>query len=282
MISYDKPIADLIRVRRSWRSYRGEPVGNHEKELIRTFISGFDSPPLGSQVRFVFADAQGQGLGRVRGTYGVITGASSFLIGVLKPSEKGYVDYGYLFEAAILFITSLGLGSCWMGGTFDRTFFSDMAQPQGGEIIPAISPVGINAERRTFIDTMFVYTAGSRSRKPWSALYFKDGFDFALGEDGAGNLALPLEMVRLAPSSSNRQPWRVVLKDGVLHFYLTRTLGYEVLFRDVDLQRIDMGIAMFHFERTAFEQGLAGSWRIQDPGISPLPVRTEYVVSWIP
>jgi hypothetical protein len=65
------------------------------------------------------------------------------------------------------------------------------------------------------------------------------------------------------------------------HLYLSRTFGYGVLFRDADLQRIDMGIAMFHFERTALELGLKGSWHIQDPEISPLPSSTQYVVSWV-
>ena len=281
MISYEKPITDLIRIRRSWRSYREEPVKKDNKEKIRTFISGLDNPPFGSPVKFVFTDAGGQGLGRVRGTYGVVTGASSFLVGALKHSAKAFEDYGYLFEALILYITSLGLGTCWMGGTFNRTIFSDMAQLNEGEIIPTISPVGIIAQRRNLIDTMFVLTAGSRARKAWSSLFFKDAFNSPLGEDTAGPFALPLEMVRLGPSSSNRQPWRIVMNEQGFHFYLTRTFGYRVLFGDVDLQRIDMGIAMFHFERTAIDLGLQGSWRIQDPGLSPLPSVTEYVVSWV-
>ena len=281
MISFGKPITEIIRIRRSWRSYREEPVSKNNKEDIRTFISGLDNPPFGSQVRFVFADAGGQSLGRVRGTYGVVTGASSFLVGALKPSGKAFEDYGYLFEALILSITSLGLGTCWMGGTFDRTFFSDMAQLNEGEIIPTISPVGIIAQRRNLIDTMFVLTASSRARKAWSSLFFKDTFNSPLREDTAGPFALPLEMVRLAPSSSNRQPWRIVMNAQGFHFYLTRTFGYRILFGDTDLQRIDMGIAMFHFERTAIELGLQGSWRIQDPGLSFLPSMTEYVVSWV-
>jgi len=281
MISYNKPITDLIRTRRSWRSYREEPVRKDDKEYIRAFISGIEKPPFGSLVRFILADAPGQGFGRVRGTYGVITGASSFLVGVLKRSDMGFEDYGYLYEAVILFITSLGLGTCWMGGTFNRTLFSKRAQPQIAEIIPTISPVGIIAENRNLIDTMFVLTARSRARKPWASLFFKDSFSSPLGEDAAGPFALPLEMVRLAPSASNRQPWRIVMNEKGFHLYLSRTFGYGVLFRDIDLQRIDMGIAMFHFERTALELGLKGSWHIQDPGISPLPSSTQYVVSWV-
>jgi hypothetical protein len=281
MISYNKAITDLIRIRRSWRSYRQEPVKKDDKESIRAFISGIEKPPFGSQVRFILADAPGQGFGRVKGTYGVVTGASSFLVGVLKRSKMGFEDYGYPNEAAILYITSLGLGTCWLGGSLNRTLFSDMAHPQKEEMIPTISPVGIIAEKRNLIDAMFVLTVGSRTRKPWASLFFKDSFSSPLCEDTAGPFALPLEMVRLAPSASNRQPWRIVMNEKGFHLYLARTFGYGILFRDIDLQRIDMGIAMFHFERTALELGLKGSWHVEDPGISPLPSSTEYVVSWV-
>lgn len=281
MISYGKSATDLIRTRRSWRSYKDDPVRTEDKEHIRAFMANLDNPPFGSQVRFVLADTPRQGFGTVRGTYGVVTGASSFLIGVLRPSKQCFMDYGYLFEAAILDVTSLGLGTCWMGGTFDRTFFSEMAQPQANEIIPTMSPVGIIARKRSPIDTMFVLTAGSRKRKPWSSLFFRDSFDSPLHEDAAGPYALPLEMVRLAPSASNKQPWRILMNETGFHFYLARTFGYSMLFKEVDLQGIDLGIAMFHFEQTAQELGLQGSWSVFPPDITSLPARTEYVVSWV-
>lgn len=282
MFSYEKPVTDIIRIRRSWRSYRPDPVSGQDKERIRSLLSGLGCPPFGSTVRLVLADASAQGMGRVKGTYGVVTGASTFLIGVLRPSEGGYEDFGYLFESAILAMTSLGLGTCWMGGTFSRGLFADMARLEAGEVIPAISPVGLSADRRSMVDRLFVFTAGSRSRKPFSELFFLDGFESKRKNDFAGAYALPLEMVRLGPSSSNRQPWRVVMRDGSLHFYLSRTRGYALLFGEVDLQRVDMGIAMCHFELAARELGLPGSWKITDPGISPLPPMTEYVVSWVP
>jgi hypothetical protein len=48
-----------------------------------------------------------------------------------------------------------------------------------------------------------------------------------------------------------------------------------------DLQRIDIGIAMCHFELSAMELGLQGQWVLADPGLQALPELTEYIVSWI-
>ena len=68
-------------------------------------------------------------------------------------------------------------------------------------------------------------------------------------------------MVRLAPSASNRQPWRIIAgrsrKD--FHFFLERTPGYNNnRFVKSDLQRVDMGIAMCHFELAMKESGFNG------------------------
>jgi len=60
-------------------------------------------------------------------------------------------------------------------------------------------------------------------------------------------------MVRIAPSASNKQPWRIVKIEGAWHFFLERTKGYGdgiifKLLKLADIQRLDMGIAMCHFE----------------------------------
>jgi len=49
-----------------------------------------------------------------------------------------------------------------------------------------------------------------------------------------------------------------------------------------DMQRLDMGIAMCHFELTARELGLKGKWGIQDPKVKLPDDLTEYTISWIP
>jgi len=52
------------------------------------------------------------------------------------------------------------------------------------------------------------------------------------------------------------------------------------LLRLADLQRVDMGIAMSHFELTAQELGLKGKWLVQEPEIDKPDSLTEYVASW--
>ena len=92
-------------------------------------------------------------------------------------------------------------------------------------------------------------------------------------------------MVRLGPSASNKQPWRVVKHDRYWRFYLRRTPGYrEDLIKRIldlcDLQRLDMGIAMCHFELAAREMGLKGKWIVEAVTDQYPDALTEYIVSW--
>ena len=87
----------------------------------------------------------------------------------------------------------------------------------------------------------------------------------------------------MGPSASNRQPWRIVRDEAGFHFYVQRSAGYRdviKLARVVDLQRVDLGIAMCHFGLTATETGLSGAWEVRDPGIERPNGLTEYVVTW--
>jgi hypothetical protein len=68
-----------------------------------------------------------------------------------------------------------------------------------------------------------------------------------------------LEMVRLAPSSGNTQPWRVFFDDTTNEFHFFKksiSKRYELR----GLHDIDIGIALCHFELTSLRNGLSGNW----------------------
>lgn len=103
-----------------------------------------------------------------------------------------------------------------------------------------------------------------------------------LERSAAGDYEVPLEMVRLAPLSTNKQPWRISRDNGAFHFFRQRSPGYSKMTGAADLQRIDMGIAMCHFDLAAKERSLGGCWSETDYlPVEPPNKRAEYVVSWI-
>jgi hypothetical protein len=219
------------------------------------------------------------------GTYGLIRGATGFILGAVRDGDHDLEDFGYVMEQAILFATSLELGTCWLGGTFTRSSFADKMALTDGERMPTVTSTGYISEKPGLVDRLIRRGAGSRSRLPWERLFFENQFDAPLSRQAASTYGDALEMVRLGPSASNRQPWRIVKDKGNWHFYLRRTPGYHQgtsrWGSGADLQRVDMGIAMCHFEATVEEIGLAGQWVLEEPDIEKPDEHTTYTVSWV-
>ena len=96
-------------------------------------------------------------------------------------------------------------------------------------------------------------------------------------KENAGACGQALESVRIGPSASNRQPWRIIREGASCHFFLARTPGYDKMTGEIRLQEVDMGIALCHFELAAEELGIAGSWQQAKPGIQrrDVGVRSE-------
>lgn len=104
--------------------------------------------------------------------------------------------------------------------------------------------------------------------------------DISFSIEEAGDLAFSLEMVRLGPSASNKQPWRIVVDDQAAHFYEYKEPKYSEKF-PYDIQKIDMGIAAAHFDLSSKEKGIGGYFKNDsDPGLY-LPENMEYAFSWI-
>ena len=189
-------------------------------------------------------------------------------------------------EAVVLCATDLGLGTCWLGGNFTKSSFSGKIRASGDEIVPAVVSMGYAAKGIRTRDRLR-QAVKADTRLPWEVLFFRSSTGLPLSREDAGSYATPLAMTRLAPSSHNYQPWRVVQDGSCYHFYLQRTRGYGpgtltfTLLGMADLQRIDIGIAMCHFELTARELGLAGKWVVQESTLRKQSEAVEYVATWV-
>lgn len=287
MLTFNDPITEIITRRFSCRVYRDEPIEAQKREQLQEFIHALPFGPFGTRPRFRLLAAMESDTKALRGlgTYGFIRNPAAFIVGAMSPSDYGLEDFGYLMEAIILYATHLGLGTCWLGGTFTKSRFAKKIQLSENETIPAVTSVGEFAVTGQSRKGLASRAAGSFKRLPWQQLISKERLGNPLTMQDSGNYATALEMVRLAPSASNKQPWRIVSHNGFWRFYLQRTPGYQQgLIKNLldlcDLQRLDMGIAMCHFELAALELGMKGQWRVEE-NLNPQPdPLTEYLVSW--
>ncbi|MHB8772418.1 MAG: nitroreductase family protein [Syntrophales bacterium] len=273
-------ISETIQLRRSCRPYRDSPVEAEKLADLNAFLKANQETPFGSAVRFALLDLDemGEDERRPLGTYGVIKGARLYIVGAVAEGPRAMEDFGYAMERNILRATALGLGTCWLGGTFRRSGFAARMHLAGGELLPAISPVGYPGEARSLTDRFFRFSAGSDRRKEWHELFSEGDPETPLSRESAGAYATALECVRSGPSASNKQPWRIVREGSAFHFFLARTPGYDRMPKGIPLQNVDMGIALCHFELAAAELGLAGRWSVCAPGIPP--GGREYIASW--
>ena len=285
---FSQPVAEIIRTRVSVRTYREAPIGPEAERRLNEFIAGLPPGPFGTKPRLMLLTARAGDEAALKGlgTYGMIRHPAGFVVGAVEGGGRGLEDFGYLMEAIILRATDLGLGTCWLGGTFRKSRFAAAIGAGEGESVPAVVSIGIPVEKRSFRESLIRRVAGSDTRLPWDRVFFSGSFAEPLTAEAAGSYAVPLEMVRLAPSASNKQPWRVVKASGrpVFHFFLRASKGFDRgedrIARPADLQRVDIGIAMCHFELTAEEMKLPGAWETADPGSPSLPATMKYIATW--
>lgn len=278
---FKKPIAQVIRNRSSIRSYNNQPIDPLLADKVIRFLNE-SKGPFGIETRFklVNVNTNYTDSNLKLGTYGVIKGTSWFIASATKNTANNLLELGYILEKGILYATSLGLGTCWLGGTFKRGQFAKIMELKEDEILPIITPIGYASESRRLVDSFIRLVAGSKNRKPWSKIFFNNNFSKSLTESDAAEYSIPLEMVRLAPSASNKQPWRIVKSGDNYDFYTEHAQGSEKVL-GYDIQMIDIGIALCHFELTALELGLAGNWQHVKTNITEFTDSTKYVISWV-
>jgi hypothetical protein len=273
---------EIIKTRMSCRTYNNVPIEPGKISELKDFLASNTQTPFGSKIRFHLLDFDELETGELKNltTYGVIKGARQFILGTVEKQPGAMEDFGYCMEKNILQATSLGLGTCLLGGTFKRSGFAGKINLGENELLPVISPVGYPGDKRSIVDRMFRFIAASDKRKPWHELFYLHDVDTVLDKENCGSFDMPLECVRMAPSASNKQPWRIIKGRGknAFHFYLKRTPGYENIIKDIKLQNVDMGIAMCHFDLSAKELGLTGDWNVNNPRIKADGM--EYIVSW--
>jgi len=286
-MEYTKPLTELIQTRFSCRTYQDANLAPDLVDQLQDWIASLPAGPFGNPQQFKIIASQPEDTTALSGlgTYGFIKNPAGFILGKSGEGPGQLEDYGYLMEAVILKATELELGTCWLGGTFTRSRFTQEINLSSGEIIPAVVSLGRIAETARRVDQTIRNAADSDQRLPFETLFFRRRFNQPLTRQEADSYALPLDMVRLGPSASNKQPWRVVQKEQGFHFYLQRTPGYPrrlfgFLLQLADLQRLDLGIALAHFELTCREHGLPGTWQVRDPELKTPTENTEYIASW--
>lgn len=266
-------ITKLIQSRRSVRTYDGRDVSKEDLDKLSSFVAKIKNP-YEIPIEFKFLDAKEHEL-----SCPVVTGTNLYVGGKVKRVPHMEEAFGYSFEMLVLYARSLGIGTVWIGGTMKRAGFERAMDLKEDEVMPCISPLGYPAKKMSLREGLMRKGVKADSRVPFENLFFDGTFDVPLTEEKAGKLDEPLKMVQWAPSAVNKQPWRVVVNENAVHFYLKKSKGF-ISDEVGNMQKIDMGIALCHFALAVKESGLSAKFNLNDPEIVT-DDDVEYIASYL-
>lgn len=280
-LKFNMPISDLVKDRISVRTYdENKKLPDDIINKLNEYIENLKGP-FNPKVRFKIIKTKENLSGKGLGTYGVIKGADTYIGVVVEKGHRALENLGYEMEELILYATSLGLGTCWMGGTFNKSGFGKVMEVKENEIFTIISPIGYKSEEIRLVDKIFRKGKDDR-RKEWDDLFFLKDFYTPLDRDAdIGDVKEAFENLRLAPSALNKQPWRVVLDGKKVHFFKSGKQSLVEKDTHIDLSEVDMGNALAHFDLTCKEKGINGEFVKEILKIHGVPKNVEYIITWI-
>lgn len=223
---------EAIIARHSTRNYLPEqPIDAATIRTLKVICDSAPQPLHGEEARITVVEQTTDG--RI-GTYGVIRGGQGFLALCYRPvSHLSAVNAGMIMEQTVIWLTQHGVATCWLGGTFSRSEAAVLAGVKNDEKMPAVVAYGIAAPNESVMSRVMKWAVKSRQRKPFDCL-------FEMPRDSEFKEAL--EMMRLAPSSLNKQPWRARVNDDRIDFFVTD---------DTESNRLDLGIGLGNFALAA-------------------------------
>jgi len=246
-----------IHRRVSVRSYADRSVDPALLEQLLAFARSRDSltdtPP---RIELISGVAQvKQVLTFMVGSYGLVQNATHLLVGILPgESDEARIDLGFVLEQVVLEATRLGLGTCWITGSYDAEQAGAAVKLGAGEVAAAVCALGYPAEQGYGrLHTRIVRRlAGGHKRKPLTDIVFSAHWGEPwTPEETDPALVTVLKQARLAPSAHNAQPWRFIVDVDDLTLTLVKP------------RFIDAGIVMSHVTLASAAVGHLGRWEIR-------------------
>lgn len=226
-------LLDAVSVRVSQREYRPVPLAPQQQAQLEKAVSQCNAR-AGLHIRLICGRPEPFA---AYGGGGRILGAQNYLLLAGPAGDPNLEEKcGCCGEELVLTAAAMGLGTCWVGGTYDRE--SCLCHLEEGEELVCIAAVGL-PER----------PAGEsrRERRPLAQLAPEAGTAPAWFRGG-------VEAVRQAPSAMNRQGYR---------FSYTGETAQVRLVGSGSFALVDLGIAKYHFQLGAH----GGSWTWGDGGV---------------
>lgn len=207
------PLTDVIYRRRSVRAYKTDTIDAATLSDLRVYMDQLVPLIPGTKV-------EGRIIPTSHGNFMQKWKTPHFIAIFSDNTDEGLINVGFMYQQVDLYAQSLGLGTCWVG----LGSVTDAEPVPEGIKLAVMMAIGIP-------DDVPERSPADFKRK--AAKEMTDQPDERL------------EVLRLAPSATNSQPWFVTHEGDMLHIWREelglikqRTLGR--------MNKIDMGIGLCH------------------------------------
>ncbi len=230
---------EAIAKRRSRRTYIGEPVEMEKLEQLKMLAAKYKQQGL---LRIELIADGSMAFNGLSKSYGLFKGVKTVIaLAGNKADDHLKEKLGFYGELLVLEATKMDLGTCWVGGTFDRN--SKIISLSEDESLESVITIG-KVPSETLKERV-IHSLTAPKSKPVAAFYASDFPMPSWIEEG-------LKAVQKAPSAVNRQPVRFEFHSGILRAIVDLKARFDL---------IDLGIAKAHFTLVTgceFEWGNGG------------------------
>ena len=223
----EKPdFKEIIDRRVSRRAYLVTKVSPETLQALQAHIDELNRQ---SGLDFRFIEDGSKAFNGLNKSYGLFSGVRSFFA-LAGRTEDPHLDekVGYYGERLILLTTAQGLGTCWVGGTFDRGSLN--IELGRGERLVCVVTVGVVPGQFNWRENLI---RGAMHRKTRS-IEMMSTCDAPPPEWFMSGM----RAVQKAPSAVNRQPVHFTLRQGTVAASVPDSSGFNL---------VDLGIAKLHF-----------------------------------
>lgn len=217
---------EVVFTRCSRRKYNSLGLSNEIVQVLESQVKNYNQNS-GLHMKLVINN--GDAFGNFTKSFGMFSGVRNYIIIVGQKNDISKEKAGYYGEKLVLKATELGLGTCWVGATFDKNV-CDIGISNNEELFCVIA-IGYVDTTISFKEK-FIRNAMHRNTKTIEQMYETDINIPKWFQDG-------MAYVQRAPSSNNSQTVKFLYKKGVV----TAKIDDDSAFHFIDL-----GIAKLHFE----------------------------------
>lgn len=210
---------DAVLKRKSIRSFENRKI---DREILNTILEYAKSvKPLVSDIEYNIEIVD----------CGKKVLSAPYYVAIYSEEKDGCAkNAGYIMQHIVMYLTVMGLGTCY----------------KASSLIANKDAVG----RKKVIAVAFGYTKEECFREPLEAKRHSMSDICLYKEEPSPYIYKLIEAVRMAPSSLNSQPWRMVVYKDVLHIYNKK----PAFLKNRDMLDVNMGIALANIDISADNQ----------------------------